>query len=289
MAGSEEPIVFRPLYMERVWGGRMLEQVYGRSLPDEDTPYGESWEVVDREGEQSVVDGGPFDGLTLHELWTDHRTEVFGKTQCEDERFPLLVKILDAREKLSIQVHPPAEVAGELGGEPKTEMWYIADARTEQQVHRIDAKKGEHIFIPSGRLHAIGAGFLIFEIQQNSDTTYRVFDWNRVGLDGKPRELHVEQSLRCIDFEDVEPSMDDASNGSLVDCPLFKVERQTLKPGAVERPVEADRFAIVAVIEGSVKCGGRKFGEGDFLLLPAGEAILEAESEASILVTTLPV
>ena len=117
---SAEPIRFRPLYMERVWGGRSLETVYGRDLPKADVPFGESWELVDRPEAQSVVDGGEFDGKTLHDLWTDHREEVFGGG--EGERFPLLVKILDAREKLSIQVHPPAGVAEKLGGEPKTEM-----------------------------------------------------------------------------------------------------------------------------------------------------------------------
>ena len=123
-----EAIRLKPLYMRRVWGGRSLEKAYGRKLPEADTPYGESWEVVDREDEQSVVDGGAHDGLSLHELWTNHRREVFGEGLPDSERFPLLVKILDARDKLSIQVHPPAEVAGDLGGEPKTEMWYIADA-----------------------------------------------------------------------------------------------------------------------------------------------------------------
>jgi len=141
--------------------------------------------------------------------------------------------LLDAREKLSLQVHPPAHKAAALGGEPKTEMWYIADAAPdadlfvglkrgvtraefEQKIstgevagcfHRVPVKRGDAMFLPSGRVHAIGAGLVIFEIQQNSDTTYRVFDWNRVGLDGKPRELHVPQSLASIDFDDFEPAL----------------------------------------------------------------------------------
>ena len=217
-----EPIAFSPIYMTRVWGGRSLDTIYQRNLPD-NQPYGESWEISDRPNEQSIVSSGFHVGKSLHDLWTNHREEIFGKGLTGD-RFPLLIKILDARDDLSIQVHPPAEIAGELGGEPKTEMWYIADCdpgaklyiglkngstresfeqslldgTVEKQVHAVRPKAGESIFIPSGRLHAIGAGFLIYEIQQNSDTTYRVFDWNRVGLDGTPRDLHVEESMTSI-------------------------------------------------------------------------------------------
>src|SRR5207302_7774492 len=173
-------------------------------------------------------------------------------------RFPLLIKILDAQEKLSLQVHPPAHKAAALGGEPKTEMWYIAEAepgaelyvglkqgvtRTEFErkissgtvaecFHRIAVREGDTMFLPSGRVHALGAGLVIFEIQQNSDTTYRVFDWNRVGLDGKPRELHVTESLENIDFEDFEPGLVGKKiepNGNLecqvlVKDPLFHID-----------------------------------------------------------------
>ncbi|MDP7654578.1 MAG: class I mannose-6-phosphate isomerase, partial [Roseibacillus sp.] len=121
-----QPITFQPLYMTRVWGGRTLENVYARELPDSQ-PYGESWEITDRSNEQSVVTTGEMAGLTLHDLWTQRREEIFGEG-LQGERFPLLIKILDARDDLSIQVHPPAEVAPRLGGEPKTEMWYIAEA-----------------------------------------------------------------------------------------------------------------------------------------------------------------
>src|SRR5688572_19839291 len=122
------PLRLRPLYMERVWGGRMLESLYKRALPENAGPIGESWEVVDRESEQSVVEEGPLAGATLHELWEKHRAVIFGEAAPDTPRFPLLVKILDARDTLSIQVHPPADVAARLNGEPKTEMWYIAKA-----------------------------------------------------------------------------------------------------------------------------------------------------------------
>lgn len=313
---SAEPIRFHPLYMERVWGGRSLETVYRRTLPAAEVAFGESWELVDRPEAQSVVDGGEHDGRTLHELWADHRESVFGGGGGGGgERFPLLVKILDARDKLSIQVHPPASVAAELGGEPKTEMWYIAAAEpgaelyvglkagvskadfvagvaagtTADQVHRIDVKAGESIFIPSGRLHAIGAGLLIFEIQQNSDTTYRVFDWNRVGLNGKPRDLHVKESIACIDFDDREPAMDVPDGEMLAECPEFRVERWELD-GEAREAGAAGKFAIIAVTDGHVRCGSSDFGTGDFFLIPADAALSLTPhgGRAVVLRTTIP-
>ena len=122
-----EPICCEPIYQERVWGGRELERVFGRTLPQPGQPYGESWEIVDRPEAQSVVAGGRFAGMTLHELWTGRRAELFGGGWEAHPRFPLLIKVLDARQDLSIQVHPPAAKAAALGGEPKTEMWFIAD------------------------------------------------------------------------------------------------------------------------------------------------------------------
>jgi len=309
-----EPIVFEPLYMQRVWGGRELEHQYGRSLPDE-AHYGESWEIVDREKEQSVVRGGEFSGRTLHELWTQQRAEIFGAGLPESERFPLLIKVLDARDELSIQVHPPAALAVELGGEPKTEMWYIAGSDPESKlyvglkegvdragfeqairagtvadcVHAIPAQAGESIFIPSGRLHAIGAGFLIHEIQQNSDTTYRVFDWNRLGLDGKPRELHIEESLASIDFGDAEPGMDVPSGSVIAECEFFRVEKLVLAAGEKAGNRDAGRFSIFSVAEGAVTCGSLHFfKKGDFFLLPQGGWEVIAEEDSVLLRTTLP-
>nr|WP_193210490.1 type I phosphomannose isomerase catalytic subunit [Luteolibacter marinus] len=300
--------------MQRVWGGRELEQCYGRCLPD-DAPYGESWEIVDRAGEQSVVRDGVFAGKTLHELWSGHRDEVFGPGTTAGERFPILIKILDARDDLSIQVHPPVHLAEALGGEPKTEMWYIAGADEGAKlhvglksgvtrddferaigngsvadcVHEIEPAAGDSIFIPSGRLHAIGAGFLIHEIQQNSDTTYRVFDWNRVGLDGQPRELHVEQSLASIDFEDFEPSMDRPSGPVIAECDYFRVEKLVVGDGGLFGLREAGKFSIFSVAEGRVQSsGGRVFKQGDFFLLPAGGADLIACRDSVVLRTTLP-
>jgi mannose-6-phosphate isomerase len=308
------PITFQPLYMPRVWGGRTLETVYHRKLPD-DQPYGESWELTDRPGEQSVVAGGAHAGKTLHELWTGHRDEVFGCGYL-GERFPLLVKILDARDDLSIQVHPPADLAPDLGGEPKTEMWFIADAgpearlyvglkdgttkegfgaaieagTVEDHVHAVKPVAGESIFIPSGRLHAIGAGLLIYEIQQNSDTTYRVFDWNRLGLDGAPRELHVAESMACIDFDDIEPGMDMPSGHTLAECDHFKVDKITLTTGEPIANPDPDRFSILAVVSGGLTdAEGCTHAPGQFLLVPRGCAALVASDDTVVLQTTVPV
>lgn len=309
-----EAITFTPLYMQRVWGGRMLESEYARSLPDE-APYGESWEIVDREKEQSVVAEGPLAGTSLHELWTTRRDELFGPGLPESERFPLLIKVLDARDDLSIQVHPPAAIAPALGGEPKTEMWYIAqadpgaklyaglragitrgafetalgDGSVAEVVHAIEPRTGDSIFIPSGRLHAIGAGFLIHEIQQNSDTTYRVFDWNRMGLDGQPRELHVEESLRSIDFNDYEPGMDEPRGTVIAECEHFRVEKLELATGDTAAQARDDRFAIFSIAEGEMTApDGRTFRKGDFLLLPPGAAPLTATTASIVLRTTIP-
>lgn len=310
-----DAITFKPVYMERVWGGRELERVYGRTLPEPGRSYGESWEIVDRSDEQSVVDEGPWQGVTLHQLWSERRAEVFGEGYEAHARFPILIKVLDARDDLSIQVHPPQHLAASLGGEPKTEMWYIADCdpgarlyvglkrgvdraaferaiadgTVDACVHAVSPRPGDSIFIPSGRLHAIGAGFLIHEIQQNSDTTYRVFDWNRPGLDGRPRELHVAQSLASIDFDDFEPGMDPPAGETLASCPYFKTVRGELAVGErVENP-DPQRFSIVSVVAGELADGaGRRFGPGRFVLLPRGSAGLLATADSRILRITLP-
>ena len=243
------PIRFEPIFMDRVWGGRRLESHFGKRLPTHGR-IGESWELVDRPEAQSVVHNDPLRGKTLHELWTDYHPAVFGPAAPTASRFPLLFKLLDARERLSVQVHPPAHAAPALDGEPKTEMWYILDnygdndifaglragvtresfeealraGSVQETVHRIPVDPGDCIFIPSGRIHAIGGGNVIVEVQENSDTTYRVFDWNRVGLDGKTRQLHVDESMQSIDFTDFEPALQIPDGETLVDCLHFRVE-----------------------------------------------------------------
>jgi len=314
---NTEPIIFEPLAMERVWGGRRLETLYGKFLP-QGVPIGESWEVVDREDAQSVVHNGPLRGAILHELWTSRRGEIFGNAYETHaaKRFPILIKLLDARERLSVQVHPPLHMSEALGGEPKTEMWYFADAqpganiyaglkrgvtreqfetllregRVEEALHVIPVESGDSIFIPSGRLHAIGQGNVIVEVQQNSDTTYRVFDWNRPGLDGVPRKLHIEESMVSIDFDDFEPEVDHVSEGVIAECPYFKVEKLPLSSPVPASP--DGKFAIFTVVSGGASLAGTSFKPGDFFLAPAslGSAAIEpTEPNTQILRSTLPI
>ncbi len=316
------PLTFHPIFKERVWGGRELERLYRKQLPP-GRPIGESWEISDRPGDSSVIANGPLAGKNLHWLMENHRAELLGDAKpAAGDRFPLLCKILDAREKLSLQVHPPAGKAAELGGEPKTEMWFIADAAPGAELfvglkcgvtraeferkisdgsvaecfHRMPVRAGDAIFLPSGRVHAIGAGLVIFEIQQNSDTTYRVFDWNRAGLDGQPRELHVAQSLASIDFNDFEPALiqNQFTGGSpiqkrpLVDDLLFKVETWKLNPGA-HTGLKPKKLQIVAATRGEVeiKSGSTSvtLSAGQFSLIPASleQTKILAKSEAALL------
>jgi mannose-6-phosphate isomerase len=314
MSDSLPPLIFEPLFMERVWGGRRLETLLGKHLPP-GVRIGESWEIVDREEAQSVVHDGPLRGAILHELWCGKREAVFGPGLPNAPRFPLLCKLLDAQERLSVQVHPPAGAAPQLKGEPKTEMWYLLDAMLDSDLyaglkqgvdraafegalhnghvaellHSFPIKAGDAMFIPSGRIHAIGAGNLIVEVQENSDTTYRVFDWNRLGLDGQPRSLQIEESMASIDFQDFEPAVAEPRGETLVECAAFRVERWTLDQARVS---PGPRFAIFTVTDGRVECAGRAFGRGTFFLLPASAADRELrplESGTRVLRTTIPV
>lgn len=299
------PLTFNPFFQERVWGGRRIETLYGKALPG-GVPIGESWEISDRPDAVSVINNGPLAGKDLHWLVGNHAEELFGPNQPYPPVFPWLIKILDAQDKLSLQVHPPADVAKELGGEPKTEMWYVAatepnadifvglkkgvtraefeaktaDGTVADCFHRIEVKPGDCMMLESGRVHALGAGSVIFEIQQNSDTTYRVFDWNRVGLDGKPRELHIENSMKSIDFNDFEPGLinttfqptEFGSSRPLVDDPLFQVSSKRIAANqSTELPTGL--VQVIAVLHGVIHLNWQgtevKLTAGSFALVPA--------------------
>jgi mannose-6-phosphate isomerase len=287
------PLIFRPIFQKRIWGGRRLVELFGRDLPPNER-IGESWEIVDRPEEQSVVASGLLQGQTLHELWAHHREEVFGEAPVlPSDRFPLLIKLLDAHEKLSLQVHPPEKIASKLRGEPKTEFWYVAAAEPDAElflafresitrnqfekalrdgtaanhVHTIRVKAGDAMFLPAGRLHAVGPGLLLVEIQQNSDTTYRVFDWNRTDDHGKPRQLHVSQALECIDFNDVRPGLLEPKGEVLIRHELFEIHKWNLdRPREVVPP---GQFAIVCCLTGSLRCADVDLAPGEFFLVPA--------------------
>jgi mannose-6-phosphate isomerase len=316
------PFIFQPIFKDRVWGGRELERLYGKKIPA-GAPIGESWEISDRPNDENVVTNGKFAGKNLRWLMENHASEILGGARpAAAGRFPLLCKILDARDKLSLQVHPPAAKAAELKGEPKTEMWFIADAAPGAELfvglkrgvtraefekkiadgsvadcfHRVPVRAGDTMFLPSGRVHAIGAGLVIFEIQQNSDTTYRVFDWNRTGLDGKPRELHIAQSLASIDFNDFEPKLVETkfiTDGQvqkrvLVEDPLFSVETWKLNSGA-RGLLKPGKLQIVAVTKGEIEIQGGSatvnLSAGQFSLIPSilDRTEITAKSDAALL------
>ena len=285
------PLTFEPIFQERIWGGRKLAELFGKHLPA-GKRIGESWEIVDRPEAQSVVRDGPLRGKTLHELWTQYRPDIFGDVP-DRPRFPLLMKLLDASERLSLQVHPPQKIAAKLGGEPKTEFWYVAAADRDAElflgmsrpltprkfeevlragtaadhVHRIHVKVGDAMFLPAGRIHAVSGGNLLVEIQQNSDTTYRVFDWNRVNQGCRPRELHVDQALQCIDFEDIAPRLIEPKGELLVRDDLFEIQRWNLEHPREVAP--GGDWAAVVCLSGKLQCASVDLMPGEFFLLPA--------------------
>ena len=304
--GCLYPLTFEPILKQRVWGGRRLQELYGKKLTP-NVSVGESWEISDRPADISVISNGALAGKDLHWSVQNFGPELMGRASLANGRFPLLIKILDARETLSLQVHPPVEKARQLRGEPKTEFWFIAEAApgaelfvglkagcTREQFtariqdgtvadcfHRVPVRAGDAMFLPSGRVHALGAGLVMFEIQQNSDTTYRVFDWNRKGLDGKSRELHIKESLECINFDDFEPALirPELQNGtatarvaSLVKNRLFSVESVTFQQDG-RLPLLPGSMQIIGVVRGNlvVQYEHQELGlsDGQFCLIPA--------------------
>lgn len=317
-AATETLFLFEPLYRERVWGMRAAPDGARRRLPDNGAAIGESWDLVDREEAQSVVRGGPCAGMSLRELCElDPRGLLGGEPPSPTPRFPLLVKWLYCRERLSLQVHPPASVAPTLGGEPKDEFWYFAETdpgagvfagvrpgidreglraavaggRAEDCVPRSPVREGESLFLPSGRLHAIDAGCILLEIQQNSDTTYRVYDWGRTGLDGQPRDLHLEEALASVRLDDESPPLLPAPAGPgeevLVEEAVFRIRRVRLpagEPWILRGPGEPRLLHLLA--GRLLESRGKELTAGDTALVPAGrEPSFHTAGEVTLLVT----
>ena len=305
--------MFEPIFMERVWGGRRLESLYGKRLPPA-VPIGESWEIVDRPEAQSIVREGPFQGATLHELWLEHREELFGNVP-DSPRFPLLLKLLDAQENLSVQVHPPRGLAEKLGGESKTELWFIMNAApgarlyagvkngttrdtflhalehgsVERHLHAIEVQTGDALFLPSGRMHALGGGNVLVEIQENSDTTYRIYDWDREKKGRAARQMHIAEAMQCVDFDDIEPGLLKPKGELLVRNELFEVQKWNLSSPRDIAP--AGHFAIVCCLAGSLRSGEVELASGELFLLPASlpdRQVHPVEPETSLLRITIP-
>ncbi|NOY74706.1 MAG: mannose-6-phosphate isomerase [Kiritimatiellaeota bacterium] len=223
------PMLFSPIYRDIMWGGDLMKIHLGRKVPKSKIPVAESWEVSDRPDAVSVIENGDLAGTTIAGVLESHGKNLMGLAHVPGKPFPLLVKLIDAGKRLSLQVHPDEIACAKMpGAEPKTEMWYVMAAKpggrifaglkhtcTKQRfletvksneiegcLQSFQSVVGDAYFINSGTVHAIGAGNLLLEIQQNSNTTFRISDWGRLGPDGKPRELHVEEALECVNFAD---------------------------------------------------------------------------------------
>ena len=306
-------LLFEPVYQERVWGGRTLETAMGRILPGK-IPVGESWEIVDRPEAQSKVRGGPLGGRTLAQILEAKGKSIMGPDWEAGARFPLLVKWLDCRERLSLQVHPTAGAARELGGESKTENWYvahsnagaqllvgleagtthdqfaqsIAENRADEHVRRLKVAVGDSILVRAGQVHAIDAGNLILEIQQNSDTTYRIHDWGRPGLDGKPRSLHVAESLRSIAWNEAPDPLVRASptSGTIADCDHFTLRRVVLGAGETLTIRGGEEPRILSLVSGAVTGEKTRLHRGENALIPYDSTLtLKADAVSIVLLT----
>lgn len=308
------PLKCKPIFKSRIWGGQKLREVFGKALPPGEL-IGESWELSGLPGDTTIIENGPFAGKNLNELLKSYGEEITGKEDFAGE-FPLLIKLLDAQDVLSVQVHPDAAACKRMGqGAPKTECWYIIKAEPEaviykgfkpgttrrqfeeairngtsdQLLNKVPVKPGECHFIPSGTCHAIGAGLLIAEIQQPSDTTYRVFDWNRIDAQtGKPRQLHVEQAIESSVFDLPAEVLTVNSIGRLVDVPEFRVDKGHQAAGC-EILLKAGAMRAILFLSGegaflSKGVGEVPFHAGETFLLPAQfEGVLQLKQETEFL------
>jgi mannose-6-phosphate isomerase len=325
MNAPQTPLVFRPVYKEYIWGGDRIPTVFGRT----GTPRvcAESWEISAHPDGASVVASGPFAGQTLGELAATFGAALTGIQAPDPKRFPLLFKLIDARDRLSVQVHPNNANAALTRGEPKTEMWFVlgctpgaslyaglAEGVTqdalraalvagtaESQLVRLPVEPGEALFIPGGLVHAIGSGCLIYEVQQNSNTTYRLFDWNRVGTDGKPRALHLDESFKSIDWSLRPPAMRRPVRlgafgrntwSDVVACSFFNLRKLDLAETETV-PTNGASFHALFIEKGkaTVAAGGESvaLATGDSCLIPAAASgfSLAPDGKASVLITTL--
>lgn len=330
------PLRFEPIFRRYLWGGRRLatelEKPIGEGI------CAESWELVDRQEENSVVAFGSYTGQTLHDLISTAGPELLGKRLSDRiksadlparlrGRFPLLLKFLDANKTLSVQVHPDdqAGLQKEIPDLGKTEAWYVMDAapgskiycglksgveradlaeavnagRTEEVIHAFEAKTGDCVFVPAGTVHAIGEGLLIAEIQQSSDTTYRLFDWNRVDGDGNARELHIDDALSVTNYQlgpvgpQTLPEVSENVSQALVDCDKFRIHCHRLPNETLQLPLH-DECCLLMVVAGTVQVSdepsGQPLGRGQTVLIPAsmGAVTLSGGPEAEVLEIRIP-
>ncbi|NND99916.1 MAG: class I mannose-6-phosphate isomerase, partial [Pirellulaceae bacterium] len=293
------PLRFEPVLKQTIWGGRRLGDALGKPIGDENN-YAESWEIVDHGTDQSVVVSGHLSGKTLNELVARHRDWILGATNpggagvhagksSDDVAFPLLLKYLDCNRVLSVQVHPDDDYAASMPNPDlgKTEAWYIVAAepksliyaglkpgvdagalreavaagQTENVLHSFHPDAGDVVFIPAGTVHALGAGLLVAEIQQSSNTTFRLFDWNRVGADGRARQLHIEPSIEVSDYE----------SGPVTP------QRSDPQASGWQELVRCEKFVLQALESGTAVAGGDD--QFHILTVPKGTATIESSGE----------
>jgi mannose-6-phosphate isomerase len=310
------PLKFRPIYKERIWGGQKLRNVFGKDLPAGEK-IGESWELADLPEDKSEITNGELAGKTIHWAIGKYPKEIMGDENFSGT-FPLLIKFLDAQDILSVQVHPDLETCNRMGrGEPKSECWYIISTEpgsviykglkegvtkeqfaesiekgnVEDMLVKIPVEVGQCHFLPSGTTHAIGPGLLIAEIQTPSDTTYRVFDWNRVDDTGKARELHIEEALESIHFDSSSDNLSVTKVGRLVNSEYFKVDKGHQGKNS-ELLISAGRMKTLIIISGSGTITGAGeeviFAAGDTLLIPAiYEGVMRFAEDTQYLTVTI--
>lgn len=311
------PLQFEPILKDRIWGGTKLKTYLNKPITSEIT--GESWEISTVENDVSVIANGFFKGKSLNEIISEFPKEVLGTKVYEKfgKQFPLLFKYLDAREDLSIQVHPNDELAAKRHNSfGKTEMWYVMQADVDARlivgfkeksspneylkslenktiIDILDTKnikKGDVFFLETGTVHAIGAGTVIAEIQQTSDITYRLYDFDRVDAQGNTRELHVDLALDAINYNVVDAQKEYSrvknSSNEMVNCPYFTTNFITLD-GKIEVEKDKESFTVYMCVEGNFELEHKEksytYKTGDTVLIPAEMAVFEISGKASLL------
>ncbi len=322
------PLLFEPIYQYRPWGGRRLSKLLKKPLPG-GGPIGEAWLLSDRDDFQSIIANGPLKGLTIGQLLKESKKQLLGKFVRDFDRFPLLLKFLDAHEMLSVQVHPSEANADLLpaGETAKSEAWVVlesgnnsriyaglkpgttkeniknalSEGTVEQHLASFIPQKGDGIFIPAGTVHALGGDVVVFEIQQNSDVTFRLYDWNHIDTrTGHPRELQIDKALECIDFKQgtispVIPQLEDklpARREILFKCEHFGLWRVEAESMFIAGVAETPRILVCLTGKGQVEHEGTTYpiSKGDVMLLPAvvGACFCKPEADISLLEISLP-
>ncbi|MCX7884770.1 MAG: class I mannose-6-phosphate isomerase [Caloramator sp.] len=312
------PLFFEPVYKNIIWGGRDFERLFKRTLPEGNI--GESWEICCHKNGMSIVSNGNLKGLTLKEIIEKYKEEILGIKCSDTSTFPLLIKFIDAKDKLSIQIHPDDDYAllneGDMG---KSEMWYIIDAKEdakliygvkkgiskedfekaisngnlEEYVNYVNVKKGDSVFIPSGTIHAILDGIVVAEIQQNSDTTYRVYDYNRVDSRGMKRQLHIKKALDVINFDfegkiikKDEIILDGYDVENIANCKYFVVDKINVKKCYKDK-CNGQTFHAYTAVEGEGELIHNninyKINSGNSFLIPSSIGEYEIRGKITLL------